>query len=227
VVVAEDGAVRINVSAEDRAGATGLHYECSSDDGGTWDKAVDVGSAGDTPGRLADLTNGVHYVCRAFAVNATGRSDPSPVSAAVMPCGSTFECNPMLIPIFGVIGVVLAGGLLLLLVALVRSRNRGYVLAVVDVVHTANLGRGSKLGVAFIRDGRDNQVTGIVADPHPMADVHIRPLRGDRFEVTDRLGRRIVSSGASVVIADAVGGRHELVLRAFDTNAASAVSGRR
>ena len=227
IVVAENGAVRINVPADVRAGATDLRYECSGDGGNTWDKTIDVGAAGEAPARIGGLTNGVSYVCRAFAVNATGQSDPSPVSAAVLPCGSTFECNPLLTPVFGVVGAVLAVILALLLVAFIRSRNRGYVLAVVDVVHTANLGRGSKLGIAFIRDPRDNRVTGIEADPHPMADVHLRPLRGNRFEIKDRLGKRITSAGESVVVVDAIGGRHELVLRAFETNAASKVSSRR
>ena len=48
-----------------------------------------------------------------------------------------------------VLGVVLAGGVLLMLVGLVRVRRRGYVLAVVDVVYTANLGYGRKLGIGF------------------------------------------------------------------------------
>jgi hypothetical protein len=226
-VVAENGAVRINVAPEDRAGASGIHYECSGDNGVTWDKEVDVGAAGDVPARVDELTNGVSYVCRAIAVNATGESDPSPVSAAVMPCGSTFECNPLLTPVFGAIGAVLALVLALLVVAFMRSRNRGYVLAVVDVVHTANLGRGSKLGIAFIRSPKDNRVTGVVADPDPNADVRVRPIGRGRFAVTDRLGRRVAASGESVVVVDAVGGRHELVLRAFDTNAASQVSSRR
>ena len=48
-----------------------------------------------------------------------------------MPCGSTLECNPILQPIVGILGLVLAGGLLVAFAALLRGRRRGYVVAVV------------------------------------------------------------------------------------------------
>jgi hypothetical protein len=70
-------------------------------------------------------------------------------------------------------------------------------------------------------------VTGIVADRGPNADIRIRYLGGGRFEVTDRVGRHVTTSGEPIVAADSVGVRHELVLRAFATKAASPVSSRR
>jgi hypothetical protein len=70
-------------------------------------------------------------------------------------------------------------------------------------------------------------VTGIVADRAKSADVRIRRRRGGGFEVTDRTGTHLVADGDPVVVADSVGVRHSLVLRAFDTNAASQVTSRR
>ena len=51
---------------------------------------------------VGNLTNGVGYVCRAFAINTTGTSDASPLSDSVSPCGSTIECNTLLRPILAV-----------------------------------------------------------------------------------------------------------------------------
>jgi hypothetical protein len=226
-VEALDRALRISVPPDDGAGATGYHFECSSDNGGTWPGEVDVASPDTTTGQVDNLTNGVEYVCRAFAVNATGLSDASPVSDAVKPCGSLLECNSLLPPILGILGVVLAGGLVMVLVALYRDRSRGYVVAVVDVVHTANLGHGSNLGIAFVRAPGSRTVTGIVAERGPKADMRIRNLRGGRFVVTDRAGRHTTSSGEPIIAVDSIGVRHELVLRAFATRAASSVTSRR
>ena len=139
-----------------------------------------------------------------------------------------FECNPLLTPVFGAVGAVLALVLALLVVAFLRSRNRGYVLAVVDVVHTANLGRGSKLGIAFIRSPKDNRVTGVVANPRPerrrpRPPHRTGPLRGHgpaRSDGSRPRGNRSWSSTPSVDASD-------LCSAAFDTNAASQVSSRR
>jgi fibronectin type III domain protein len=228
-VEALDGSVRISIApagAADPADVSGYHYECSADGGVTWSAAVDVGAA-DSTAQVGNLTNGVQYVCRAYAANAVGRSEASALSDAVIPCGSPIDCNPLLRPILGILGVVLAGGLLAAFVALYRERsNRGYVVAVVDVIHTANLGHGSRLGIAFVR-APDKRVTGIVPDRGSKPDVRVRHLRGDRFEVTDRTGRHVAASGERMVVVDPGGGRHDLVLRAFATNTASAVSARR
>ncbi|HSL34454.1 MAG TPA: fibronectin type III domain-containing protein, partial [Candidatus Limnocylindrales bacterium] len=226
-VEALDGALQISVAADAEGRASGYHYECSSDNGSTWTDEVDVSSADTTTARIDSLTNGTAYVCRAFGVNAAGLSDPSPMSDAVKPCGSVLECNSLLVPILGVLGVVLVGGLLLMLVAFYRDRGRGYVVAVVDVVHTANLGHGSSLGIGFVRAPGGRQVTGIVADRGPKADIRIRALRGGRFAVTDRTGRKVIESGEPIVVVDSAGVRHELVLRAFATRAASTVTSRR
>jgi hypothetical protein len=42
--------------------------------------------------------------------------------------------------------------------------------------------------------------------------------------VTDRHGRRVATDGERVMATDSVGARHEVVLRAFNTKAASAES---
>jgi hypothetical protein len=225
-VEALNRAVLVKIAPIASAGVSKYHYECSGDNGGTWPAATDASSDG-TPARVGDLTNGVEYVCRAFAANDIGASDASPVSDAVKPCGSTLECNSILLPALGVFGLLLFGGLLLALLALFRGRTQGYVVAVVDVVHTANIGHGSNLGIGFIRAPDSRRVTGIVADQSKNADVRIRKLRGGRFAVRDRTGRHEVDDGEPVVIADSVGTRHSLVLRAFATNAASRVASRR
>ena len=226
-VEALDGALQISVAPNSAAAASGYHYECSSDDGGTWPSTVDVASADNTTARIDNLTNGVGYVCRAFTANAAGLSEASPLSDVVSPCGSFLECNSLLPPVLGILGVVLAGGLLLVLVALMRDRSRGYVVAVVDVVHTANLGHGSRLGIGFVRDPHSRRVAEIIGDRGPKADVRIRRLRGGRLAVIDKVGRHVIESGEPIVIVDSVGARHELVLRAFATDTASPVASRR
>ncbi len=111
--------------------------------------------------------------------------------------------------------------------ALYRGRTRGYVVAVVDVVYTANLGHGSKLGIRFIRDPATKAVTGIVADSGGQADFRIRNLRGGSFEITDRVGSHVTASGERLIAIDSLGGRHDVVLRAFATNTAAEASSAR
>jgi hypothetical protein len=219
-VGALDGAVSVTVPAGDPAVVSGYHYECSADQGATWPVKADT-TTSQTTVQVADLTNGSTYVCRAFAQSAGGQSEPSPVSDAVMPCGSPFQCTPVLVPVAGVVGLLVLVGLGLLVLAFVRSRQRGYVVAVVDVVHTANLGHGSRLGIRFVKDPATRRLTGLIADRGAEADIKIRHLGRDRFTVQDRLGRRSATSGESIITADSTGARHELVLRAFDTRAAS------
>ncbi len=101
------------------------------------------------------------------------------------------------------------------------------MLAVVDVVYTANLGYGRKLGIGFVHPPGSKEITGVVADPGPKADIHIRHLGGGRFVVTDRGGAQDATDGVPIIAADAMGGRHDVVLRAFNTKAASPVSSRR
>jgi hypothetical protein len=226
-VQALNQALQVAVAPGDPAQVSGFHYECSGDNGATWPSQSDAASAVNTTTQIGGLTNGTPYVCRAFALNAIGTSDASPLSDAVRPCATALECNPVLAPVLGILGVVLVGGLIMVLVALVRSRRRGYVIAVVDVVHTANLGYGSKLGIGFVRDPGSRQVTGVVGDPSPTADIRIRHRGGGRFVVTDRHGRRAATEGVPIMATDSVGARHEVVLRAFNTKAASAESSHR
>ncbi|HEX5825390.1 MAG TPA: fibronectin type III domain-containing protein [Candidatus Limnocylindrales bacterium] len=224
-VDALDGAVGISIVPVEGAAVTGYHYECSSDEGATWPGAIDVGPAS-TTAHVVGLTNGVGYVCRVFATNAIGVSDASPLSDAVRPCGSILECNTLLLPILAGVGLVMLIGILAAVFVGYRGRG-GYVIAVVDTVHTANVGRGSRLGIAFVRDPETRKMTGIVADKGRGADVRIRHLSGRRFEVRDRSGKRVVADGDPVVVSDGLGARHRLVLQAFDTIAASPVASRR
>jgi hypothetical protein len=101
------------------------------------------------------------------------------------------------------------------------------VVAVVDVVHTTNLGHGSRLGIGFVRARPGGPVTGIVADRTRNADIRIRQRGGDRFDVTDRVDHYVAKSGQAVVTIDSLGVRHEVILRRFHTATASPVSSRR
>ena len=115
----------------------------------------------------------------------------------------------------------------MIIVTLLRSRRRGYVLAVVDVVHTANLGYGRLVGLSFVHAPGDKHVTDVVADKSKTADLKIRNLGNGRFEVTDRHGKHQATEGVPIIATDSLGGRHEVMLRAFNTNAASPVASRR
>ncbi len=225
-VEALDGAVRIQVPAEAASLVSGYRYECSGDQGGTWPARIDVPSSGIATAEIGNLTNGLDYVCRALAANAAGLSDPSEASDAVRPCGSLLECNPVIPTILGLLGFLSLGGICATLLALYRGRTRGYVIAVVDVVHTVNLGHGSRSGIRLVRAHPRGPVTGIVADPSESADLRIRHRGGDRFEVTDRVDRHVAMSGQPVITIDALGVRHEVILRRFRTATASLVSGR-
>src|SRR3954452_8112265 len=191
-VEALNGAVLVRLAAA--AGSTSTHVECSPDGGATWPSVVDVTAGADPNVQLPGLANGSEYVCRAFAVNAIGRSDPSPVSDIARPCSSALDCNPVLAPVLGVLGMALLIGAALVIFALVRSRPRGYVLAVVDVVHTANLGYGSTIGIGFVRDPVSKRVTEVVSDKGKSAEVRIRHKKNG-FVVSDRHGRHAVADG--------------------------------
>jgi len=223
-VEALDRALQISVTRDDGASVTEYRYECSRDGGGTWPLQREVTTANAT--QITNLTNGVAYVCRAYATNDVGTSDASPVSDAVKPCGSLLECNALLTPVLGILGVVLAGGILAALVALIRERRRGYMVAVVDGVHTVNLGSGSRQGIRLERSRGSKVITGIVADRGKTADLRIRRLSGGRFEVRDTAGRHVTKSGEPVIVV-AAGSRHELVLWAFATNTAAPVASTR
>jgi hypothetical protein len=208
----------------DPALVSGHHYECSSDGGTSWPYAVDITSSAITAAQIDGLANGVEYVCRAFAQNPAGVSEASALSDAVRPCGSVIECNPVLAPVLGVVGLLLIALLAFVIVGFYRDRTRGYVVAVVDVVHTANLGYGSKLGMSFVRDEPNADVSGVASDRSRKAEVKIRHLGGDRFQVTDRKGRYETSSGEPVITEDSLGSRHSVVLRRFRGATASPAS---
>ena len=226
-VEALDRAVRIRVPAEDASLVSDYRYECSGDQGRTWPVRIDVASSGTTTAEIRNLTNGVEYVCRAFAANAAGLSDPSEASDAVRPCGSLLKCNPVIPPILGLLGFLSLGGILAALLALYRGRTRGYVVAVVDVVHTAKSRTWIEAGDRIrprpaTRTGhRDRRRWS------RRADVRIRYRGGDRFEVTDRVDRYVAMSGQPVITINSLGVRHEVILRGFRTGTASPVSSRR
>jgi hypothetical protein len=225
-VEAMSGGVRIQVPTEDAGIVSEYRYECSGDQGGTWPAQLHVPSTGIPVAEIGNLTNGIEYVCRAFASNSAGISDPSEASDAVRPCGSLLSCNPVLTPALGVVGFLALAGIVVALLALYLNRTRGYVVAVVDGVHSVNLGYGPRLGLGFVRNGERGPVTGIVSDRGRNAEVRIRYRGRDRFEVADRINSYMVASGEPVIAIDALGGRHSVVLRSFHTATASPVSSR-
>jgi fibronectin type III domain protein len=212
-------------SDPDPAAVSTYHVECSSDNGGSWPTVTDVPAADASKVTIGGLVNGTAYVCRSFAKNAIGQSDASPLSDSVKPCGSFLDCNGLLLPVLGILGIVLAIGLLAVFFAIWREGRRGYVVAVLDVVHTANLGHGSRLGIGLIRAPGTRAVTGIATDKTKNADIRIRLLPGGRFSVRDGAGRHVMTSGEPLIVVIA-GVRHELILHAFATNAASRATSR-
>ena len=73
----------------------------------------------------------------------------------------------------------------------------------------------------------DKRVTDVIADRSKTSDLKIRNLGNGRFEVTDRHGKHQATEGVPIIATDSLGGRHEVMLRAFNTNAASPVASRR
>ena len=94
---------------------------------------------------------------------SVGPAEPpaSPISDALPPCGSALDCNPVMLPVLGGLAAVLLVAILVSLVVLVRGPSSGYVIAVVDVVYTANVGHGSNLGISFLREPGVRGVSGM------------------------------------------------------------------
>jgi hypothetical protein len=224
-VAAMDGAVELSVAATDPAAASSYRYECSNDNGSSWPAELAVSGRG-TSATIVGLTNGAQYVCRAYAANVAGLSAPSALSAAVTPCGSVIECNASLPPILAIVGILLVVAFAVASILFLRDSNRGYVVAVVDSIHTANLGHGSNLGIKFIRGPNRGAVVGIAAERGRDVDIPIRVMRGGRFRVTDRTGRHVTVDGEPIVVLDRAGVRHQLVLQAFSTRSATQMSTR-
>jgi hypothetical protein len=210
-----DGGVRIQVPPMDTTVVSDYRFECSNDDGVTWLPGADVEATDAAAAEIRNLANGSAYVCRAFAANTAGVSDASALSDVVRPCASLLDCNPVVAPALGILVAVLLAGLLVAIVALVRDRTRGYVVAVVDVVHTTNLGYGSRLGMRFERTDPNGAVTGVVSDRGRNAELRIRHRGGETFEIRDRAARYVTASGEPVVVVDGLGTRHHVVLRRF------------
>ena len=223
-VTALNGAVEVAV--EPRPDIEEYRYECSRDGGTTFDEADTVTSAS-TTAKIRDLANGTEYVCRVFAANVVGVSDASPLSNFVRPCSGLLDCNPLALPIVSGTLALLVLGIVLALYGIYRERSQGYVLAVLDNVHSANLGRGSRLGIEVVRRPGSREPTEIVANRRGNADIRIKPRRGGHFVVRDKNRSQEVVSGQAMIVVDAIGVRHELVLHAFSTKAASAVATRR
>ena len=222
-----NAAVGIRLPPDDASGASTYHYECSPDNGTTWPGEADVAADGESMTQVGNLANGVEHVCRAFAVNDSGMSDPSPLSDVVKPCGSFLECTTLALPLLLAAAGGIAAAILLGFFVLARGRSGGYVVAVVDVVHSANLGGGSNFRIAFERSPHSSQVNAIARVKGGKADLRVRKLSGDRFKVKDKAGWHVAESGETMVVVDSLGVRHDLVLRAFSGKAASSVSVRR
>jgi hypothetical protein len=219
---AGDKSARLTLPTAGVANVSGYRYECSTDGGATWPVRQDVPSV-DPATQIASLTNGASYVCRAFAENPVGLSGSSSVSDAFRPCGSLFECNPVLPPILGLLGLLL---LALLLAALLRwwtGRSKRWITADVDGLPPVLLGRGPLVGLALVRNPGRGTLSDVMPDPTPTADMRIRFFGGDRFEVKTDAASVNARTGQSVVVSDTDGTPHDVTLRAFsrppETNA--------
>src|SRR3954452_7671878 len=213
-----DSGVRIAVGASPAPGVADYRYECSDDGGATWPVKA-TSRASDTSVDVTGLANGTQYVCRAFATNASGESDASAVSDALRPCGSAIECTPVVMPILIAVGAVLGLILLGLVFGLYRSRPKDYVVAVVDVVHTRNLGHGSSFAIAVKPEGLDKVRGG-------RADIRIQYLGKERCRVFDRGARKQEGTARIPLrVVDGRGTSHELVLWAFATPSAAGAEG--
>ena len=209
-----DTGVRLGVTMPADAPVTGFDFECSSDGGATW--TVERRVEGARPAvDIGGLTNGTEYVCRVYAINEGGVGDASPLSDAFRPCSGLLDCNPiLLLPVAGLV-VLLVG---LILFGLIRrlAGRAVYVTAQVDQFAPVTLGRGPKVGMAFVRRGPSNRVAGVVPAEGRDADVRIRYAGGVSFQV-DAGGRRHKTEfGRLVQVQDPDGRTHELVLRAYD-----------
>ena len=196
------------------ARVTGFDFQCSTDGGGTWTVQRKIG--GDVGKvEIGGLTNGTEYVCRASAINESGTGEASPLSDAFRPCSGLLDCNPLLlIPIGGLVLLIAAW----LLLALIRRRagRAVYVTAQLDQFTPVSLGRGPKVGMAFVKRGSGNRVSGIVPAEGRKADVRIRYTGGVTFQVDGGGRRHKTEFGRVAQVTDPDGRTHELVLRAFD-----------
>ncbi len=224
-VEALDGAVRVGIAPE-APGVARYRFECSGDGGATWPDAIDA-----PPGDQAEighLTNGTDYTCRAFAANTTGVSDASPLSDAVRPCGGGFQCNPLLLPVLGGLGAILAGLVLVAVFFLVSQPDdrtrRGGRRRDPHRERRPRLEPGDRVRAGARDPDRDRDRRRIAGGRRTSGS---GGSRGGRFAVRDRTGRHVVEDGAAVVVVDSMGVRHSLVLQAFATNAASEVASRR
>ncbi len=213
-VRALDTGVRLEVTMPADVPVTGFEFECSADGGSTW--TVQRRVAGDRPAaEIGGLTNGTEYVCHAFATNDSGMGDASPLSDAFRPCSGLLDCNPILLLPIGGLLLLLLGVLLFTLIRLAAGRAV-YVTAQVDQFTPVSLGRGPKVGMAFVRRGPSNRVMGVMPAEGRNADVRIRYTGGVTFQVDGGGRRRKTEFGRVVQVTDPDGRTHELVLRAFD-----------
>jgi fibronectin type III domain protein/VWA domain-containing protein len=209
-----DTGVRLDTTMPAGARVTGYDFECSADGGATWTIQRQVG-AEQASAEIGGLTNGTAYVCRASATNESGQGDFSALSDAFRPCSGVLDCNPiLLIPIGGLVLLVAAW----LLFTLIRRRagRAVYVTAQVDQFTPVSLGRGPKVGMAFVMRGPSDRVSGIVPAEGRKANLRIRYTGGVTFQVDGDGRRRKTEFGRVVQVFDPDGRMHELVLRAFD-----------
>ena len=213
-VEALDTGARIGVTMPADAPVTGFDFECSADRGTTW--TVERRVEGDRPSvDIGGLANGTEYVCRAFATNASGASDASPLSDAFRPCSGLIDCNPLVLPLLGGL-LILAAVLLLFVLWRWYAGRRLYVTAQVDNFVPVTLGRGPTVGMAFVSRGPYDRVAGVVPAEGRDAAVRIRYAGGESFEVRAAGKRQKTKFGRLVQVTDPNGRTHELVLRAYD-----------
>jgi len=212
-VTASDRSARLGVTLPDFVPVAQLAYECSTAGGATWSVRKEVD--GIQPIVLGGLVNGTEYVCRATATNDSGIGDASPLSDVFRPCTGFIGCNPVLLPVVGL--------LLVLLIAMIAWAYRRWyagrqlwVTAQVDRFPSVTLGRGPRVGLRFLRLGRDQQMIGVAPDEGRRPEIRINFRGGEKFDV-DAPGWHVrTAAGREVRVTDRGGEVHTLVVGAFD-----------
>ncbi len=214
LVEALNTGARLAVAMPAAAPVDGFTYECSSDGGATWAVQREVVGAS-TIIDVAGLTNGIEYVCRLFAANASGISEASPLTDLFRPCGGLIDCNPFVLPLLGVFVFLILAYLVFALFRWYGGRQV-YVTAQVDQFRSVSLGRGPRVGMKFVKRGPSNALAGIVRADGRDADVRIRYAGGEKFEVRSGKVRVKTPYGRQVQVRDRDGATHNVVFRAFD-----------
>jgi len=214
-VSSNDGSADVTVEepADNGSPISGYEHECIPTNGGET-----VSASSTLPEvQVGGLQNGEEYRCRSAAVNGVGQGNWSEASGAFTPCSGLLGCNPWLIPLLFLLGLLILLGAIAFAIWVWRQRTRGYVVASVTGFPQVNLLRGPKTGMSFVSSSSPSDVDGLRRDIQSTSHLAIENLGGGRFKWTDRAGggSGIAEPGQSFAVTDPTGSQREVKLRAF------------